>query len=262
MSAARVLTPYIVRPTLAQIAAIASRRPRGGVARGRSGAERRYTLPPSFVSSVPVTEYWDAAYNVTLGTGASSWAGMVSGYTLAQASGPSQPTYSSSDSKFNGRPSLSANGSQYIGGGPGLTPLPMYFWCVFSAASAAPAAVGSVFSATSNRLELNQNAGALTFFSRNTTATNNNGGVAAINTAYRGEASFTNSTSDFVKIGSTNTTGVNAGASTGGNLTVFAGTGQLWAGSVVAILVCAGVPSASERAALDSYAVSTWGAAT
>jgi hypothetical protein len=96
----------------------------------------------------------------------------------------------------------------------------------------------------------------------NVTANNNAG--STIGSYTRLEAQFTNSTSDYLKIGSTTVTGSNAGNSNPTAVGVNMAADKLGTSngniSIAEWLVVFGTPSAAQRAQLDAYAAARYGA--
>ena len=76
---------------------------------GRSQAEGSGGWSPFNLGS-KLLEWWDSSSGVNLsGSNVTSWVGKKSGYTVAQGTGASQPTYSATS--FNGAPGLTFDGT-------------------------------------------------------------------------------------------------------------------------------------------------------
>ena len=278
MSAARKLITFggelslceparrIVEPTPAEIIALNPRRPTGGRSRGRAGGiEGAPRNPTTIVTSVPIVEWWRADLGVT--TGATlNWVGQKNGTVLTQGTAAAQPTYSASDAAFGGKSSFTADGvndfltSTLAVPAPGTTA--RYYWFVFKAASTStPATTNVIFCGNANFCEevaqLNTNG---QHSSYNGVALSTS--IATVTSARRGEAGFTNSTADFFSYGATSVTGVNTGNNpdaTGWGLFSHGGVDSFWAGSLAEILITGGIPTDSERAALDAYGAVFYG---
>lgn len=101
-----------------------------------------------------------ADLGVTIATGVSSWAdqsgaGLVTGVT--QATGANQPTYSTGDSNFAGRPSLGFAGSQFLTSVTHTQAQPITTYAVASVTTEA-SAVFLISTAVSNRCDLYKDA--------------------------------------------------------------------------------------------------------
>lgn len=105
---------------------------------------------------------------------------------------------------------------------------------------------------------INQVNGTANLFNTN----QNNAGT--IGSFFRLEALYTNSTSDYLKIHSTNATGFNSGSNQGGTPGIRVGANQdpgAWSNiAVVELLKFSGQPSTDQRSQLDTYASGRYGA--
>lgn len=226
-------------------------------------------VAPSLITSVSVVEWLRSDLGYTAGA-TQRWVGQIAGTTLSQGTAANQPTYSASDAAFNGRPSLTADGTNDSMTSTLAIPFPgttaRYYWFIFKAASTvAPAANGALFSGNTNQCEqiLQMNSGdgdAGKMIAYNATARTT--GISTPATAKRGTALFTNSTSDRFSLGGTSVTGTNTGNTqdgTGWGIFSHGGADTFFAGSLAEVLILAGAPTAAEQAALDAYAVYLYG---
>lgn len=67
---------------------------------------------PSQLSGIQ--DWWRSDSGITTATGVSHWVGKVNGIDLAQATGANQPSFNATDANFNGRPSLTGNGTSQV----------------------------------------------------------------------------------------------------------------------------------------------------
>lgn len=222
----------------------------------RGGSAPRRT-PLTIVTSVPVVDFWDARYNISVATGVNLWVG-AKGTQALQGSGPSQPLYTSIDANFGGLPSITFDGvndslvSSLNMPAPGVTPA--YYWYVF-------------------RLVTWTLSGALTTFSSGTVTAvaycsavtpdmrpfcitpGNPNGNTSIGSARRGATYFSGSAADSLQIGNVTVTGaMGSGASNGFS---FGGApSNLCNYSLFCMGIWLGKPTAQEQSALDAWAIS------
>lgn len=189
------------------------------------------------------------------------------GKHATQATGSKQPALQSGG--LNGRNTLLWDGSddwmQLAGWdppAPGTTPI--FIWAVFRQLGWT---VGkSIYAgSTSTRLRLAQSTSTPGLTGNNTTATSLNNG-AAINTWVRSEHLFNNSTTDYLKLGSTSVTGVNQGntdALSGsfilGAQSVSSGSTQCANVELACILGLTYNPSGAELSAASAWVTSFYG---
>lgn len=239
------------------------RRPDTRFTRGRM-AGLPATAFHRLVSSVSVIGSWQSDLGVTLGTGVSAWADQTgNGYTLSQAAGGQQPAYNATG--LNGKPTITFDGTDDFMSNASLDlpAAPYFYWMVFSAVS---------WTVNDTLLASGSN-GVGQVLQRGSTpqigACNNGVSGAYFNTGavlgswYRMRVSFTNSTSDYIRIGSTNTTGTNMGtaaSAAGFNLGKNTSAANYANISVAALMVLGGTPSAAELSALDAAVTRFYGA--
>ncbi len=220
-----------------------------------------YRDPLLIVTSVPSVWYLNGDVGITIGTGVSSWADQSgNGRNFAQSTGANQPSYSGS--AISGRGAVTFDGvngvlfTPYVMPAPGTTP--SWYWIVFNSVTSGTGP--SIFSGSgSSRHRF--------YWSSAPNMAVNNGTASTVarptNTWYRAEILFTNSTSDYKKIGASSSTGINFGNSTG---LVNMCLGALSNGPtspanvIVAAFGCwAGEPTASEKIALDAWTSKYYG---
>lgn len=219
--------------------------------------------PLSIVTSKSPIFYLNGDLGITIGTGVSAWADQtVNGRNAVQATAGNQPTYNASG--LGGRGTVTFDGvddvlvMSYIPPAPGTTA--SWYWIVFN----------TIVSATSCRIFASSATTRHTLFWNPTTTIlmNNTTSVNSMlqprNVWYRGEVSLTNSTSDYLKIGSTSVTGANAGNNAGTvNFCIGAATSTPTFPSNTAIAAIGawnGEPTSGEKAALDAWVTSYYGA--
>jgi len=92
----------------------------------------------------------------------------------------------------------------------------------------------------------------------------NSNSAGVLGSFFRLEAAYTNSTDDFLNIHSTVSTGKNSGGDQGGTPGLRLGANQdpgAWSNiAVVELLKCSAVPTPEQRAALDAYGATRYGA--
>lgn len=219
--------------------------------------------PLSIITSKTPFFYLNADLGVTIGTGVSAWADQSgNGNNFTQATGGKQPAYNATDSNFGSRGSVTGDGSDdfisttWNPPAPGTTPI--WFFAVFRQIGYTN---GVYIMAGGNQiLGIAQLGTSPQMKILNTTATTANGG-AVIGTATRLEALFNNSTTDYLKLGSTSTTGVNSGNGDGGSYTLFArNTGSGPSNSAIACVgAWNGEPTSGEKALLGAWVTSYYG---
>lgn len=133
---------------------------------------------------------------------------------------------------------------------PGTTPT--WIWMIFRQNAWTNNDIILGNNAANANMQIRQTGTTPALVQQNVTQVNSNTG-APINQWVRGEFYFSNSTSDYVKLGSTTTTGAAAGnVSTVGRVLANRAAGTARAGfSLFAMIHTRGLPSVQERAALD-----------
>lgn len=268
-SAARIIQPepHIERASLADVIELSNgRRPSGGRSRGRAGGIEAAggSDPQSIIRSVSIVEWWRADSGVSqVANAVSQWTGKVNGTQLIQATGANQPTFAATNAAFNGQPTISGDGtndelvaSLAI---PAPSTTPRFYWFVFSlnAWTGGACLMGSgggntqiIFcnTATPQVRQFNGASGNL----------NSN---ATLGTSRVGEALFTNSASDYLKIGNSATVPFATGNNSAPSWAVFsAGGGGFCNCSYADILITVGAPTNSELARLANvYAAPRYG---
>lgn len=236
------------------------RRPGARFNRGRVATQPQIT-PRTILGSLA---WWVRSdLGITIGTGVSAWADQSgNGVNFTQASASLQPALIAG--ALNGRPVVRSDGvDDYMTATwPRVSPgtQPFYIWAVMSQLAWTGGFIGD-FSAAG--FMLRPNGGVSPQLQQfNGTYVNLNGG-ATLGSYFRVEAQFTNSTSDYFKIGSTLASGGNAGNGAGsGTLSLFSfipgsGFGQFAFAEIFAFL---GTPTAGQRSALDNYCTNLYGA--
>lgn len=223
--------------------------------------------PLQFLSTVQIVEWWRGDLGVDLGS-TYRWTGQFGGTVALQATAANQPAYVASSTVFNGKPCFTGDGvNDTLGVASFVTPAPgttaRYYWIICSLGNAAPATSGVILGSSGFCQDFFQPSGGLSCAIQNGATGPSNTGFAAINVAKRCEAYFSNTVSDFLKIGSTNVTGVNTLNNSSTGIGMFAvGTAapsNFWAGSIAEIIITNGLPSNGERASLDTYANTLYG---
>lgn len=252
----------IVEPTPAEIIALNQRRPTGGRSRGRAGGIDGWQQTPlTTITSVPIAFFYDSTVLSQSGT-VSSWTDLSGNSRHAvQATAGKRPAYAATDAAFGGKPSVTFDGvddelvTTVPVPAPGTTPC-YYFlvfmtitWTNLARVCGAPVATHLVYMNIGTP-QLNQYNGAAVNANTN----------AAVGSARAVEAYFSNSTNDFLNVGSVASTGGNAlngsstswamGSESGANFSNVA---------FAAALRTDGLPTASERAALKTWASLRYG---
>ncbi len=210
-------------------------------------------------------ERWKSTNGVTIGTGVSSWLGMVAGTDAANATGANQPTYNATGGP-NGKPSLLFDGSNdslaatFARAAPGTTPSVIILvarqitWTANDPLTNDVAAHGVI-----RQVGVSP---ALVIFCGGA-ANQSSNTAATLNTYVRIQAKFFNSTSDVLRVVATD--GAVTLATTGN----AAGTGPLFGRNNAATLfgnfeLCEVVfldvnPSAGQQTDVDAYITDEYG---
>lgn len=251
----------IVEPTPAEIIALNPRRPSGGRSRGRTGAiEGASFTDPSSIKSVQVIDWWRADSGVTVVTGASQWTGKLNGLNWVQATGAAQPTLNASDANFGNQASLTFDGvaqeMTLATAMPAAGTSPRCYWFVFRQISWANNE--PLFSGAGGTAHIVFQISASPQIGQYNGSNANFTGNAAVGSARIGVASFTNTTSDFLRVGSVTTTGQNAGNGAAASMVLGSFGGAGFCNYALAeLLITVSVPA--ELPQLQGYAVTRYG---
>jgi hypothetical protein len=209
------------------------------------------------------------AASVTIATGVSQWSDLhSSGNNYVQATGGNQPAYNANDGTLRARGTITGDGTDdfmtcaYDAPAPGTTPI-YWFGIVKQPTWAGPpnfilSGVGTIIGDSVNVI---QNGATPNLRLNNGVAVNNAG--LAVNTWGRLELQLTNSTADYFKLITTNTTGTNAGneTGTGGRFMFGIAAGALAANAAfAALLCCEGTASSRFRSFADYWTLNYFGA--
>jgi len=244
-----------------------SRRPGQRFNRGRiATAAPAAAAPVTPLTILGSLAWWVRAdLGITIGTGVSAWADQSgNAVNFTQGTGASQPTLVAS--AINGKPAVQFDGvddrmnATFARVAPGTQPF--YLWLVMKQI-AWTAGVRIIGDFVVNGCFLLQNSASPQIAQFNA-ATANSGGGATVGSYFRVESQFSNSTSDYIKKGSTNTTGANAGNGAGGGTWQLGARGDS-AGSpanveIAEAFLFLGTPTAQNRTDLDAYCTARYGA--
>ena len=248
-----------------------SRRPDARFNRGRIATVAGIAGPPPPVT--PLTILGSAAWwvradlGITIATGVSAWADQSgNGVDFSQGTGAAQPAFIAS--AINGQPAVRGDGAgdvmaaTWARASPSTQPF--YIWLILKQVSFAAgrtivgdytAPNGFIFEQSGSSPDVrmyNVSAGSVT-------------GGATVGSYARLEAQFTGSAADYIKAGAAAAvSGVNSGVlAGGGTLQLFKGGPSAGVASNVEIAEAfcfLGTPDAGQRAALDAYCTSRYGA--
>ena len=242
-----------------------------GLGLGLSVSEgpRILAAPLDIIPTANVIEYY-RTNNVTQASNiVSAWPDQ-SGKTSGGSQGTSskRPAYVASDPIFNNQPSIKGDGVDdhltFATGipFPGTTPS---YWFIVAAINTVPGSYGIVCGGNTNFFDvLGINNGTINnaIMRANTPTTSNNNGFGSAGVAKVVESYQSNSTSDFLQIGSVLVSGTNTGNQQDGSgwgLFSHGGTSNFINSSVALILRCNVLPSTNQRNALKAYAASLYG---
>lgn len=220
----------------------------------------------TIISSVPILRDWWADANVSeaggAGTGVSNWVDQVNAGSAAQATASLRVAYTAADATLNNKGSLRGDATDnYLQDAALNLPAPgttnIWIWIIFKQRTWASGRYFFGCSATAYRLE--QIAGVTPQLFAGMSSISSANGAGTLNSWFRGEMLFTNSTSDYLKIGATTVTGVNLGnTDPAAGFFLFArNVAGFIDGDIARIVICQGKPTAGEITALDA-AMSTY----
>lgn len=252
----------IVDPTPAEVVAI-TRRPVARQNRGRVSSAR-IASPLTIVTSVPILGWWRSDLGITQSGTVSQWVDQKNGITLAQGTAGQRPTFSASDANFNGRPSITFDGSDDEIFGTVATGVGVYYWWIFRQISWI--SNGVLFSNDTGAagvvyqwgLSVSPN---LAMTSQAAHDSNVNGG-APIGQTKRGACYFGNTTADFLQLGATLVSGGDAGNGVATTLYIggYGGAGLNGNYALAEVVLTGGLPTSAERTRLDAYGAVLYGA--
>ena len=221
---------------------------------GAAGAEP--LGPLDVLSGSSIVGYLQGELGITIATGVSAWASQISGTTLnmAQATTTRQPVYTANDATIWARSTVTSDGvddtmaSGWTFPAPGTTP--SFIRCVANRVT--DIVNGTLFGGNSN-LVCRCLRGSATQI-RNNDANNGPLVTMTVNTWYRTEHLFVNSTSDYLKVGANTGTGTDTGNNTSSAWRLFGVSGAATSPGNYALqklLVCNANPTALQKALLD-----------
>jgi hypothetical protein len=221
--------------------------------------------PLNIITSATVAGWWRSDLMCT-GALWENQANIGGGTGWTQGTGGAQPTYLASDAVFNGRPSLEWDGvddnmvSTITAPAPGTTN--RFYWVIADNISfgAGTSALISGFGGTAH-IVFRAGADAANQLTVNNGAALQGTANFTVGTARLVQVGLTNSVADFIKIGVSNATGVSALNNSAASMVLGAYTGAAGYARVKIseVLITNGIPSAPDRAALESYAVGLYG---
>lgn len=179
----------------------------------------------------------------------------------------SGPTLTASDVTLNNRPTLTfvAASSQSCDNAltrPAPLTTPTFIWAVVKTNTWTSNRVYFQDTVGANRFAVNMTGVTPAITMLNTTSVNSNTGLT-VGAWKRMEVGFTGSTNDYIKVGSTSSTGVSAGNNASLGARRMAGNTPLSAFSsfsIAEILIASAIPTAPQLAQLDAYVTSVYGA--
>ena len=212
-------------------------------------------------------EFWlRADQGITIATGVSQWNDLSGNNRhFTQGTAANQPLFVSN--AINSLPAVRGDGSNdvlsttFARVAPGTQPF--YIWLIMKQISwtSGKTIIGDY--TTPDGFIVDQVSPTPNIRQYNTTGANSNSG-AIIGSYFRIEMQYTNSTSDYIKCGSVNVTGSNAGNDPGGGtMQIFKGginSGTHGNVEIAEIFLFLGTPTSDQRADLDTYCTARYGA--
>jgi hypothetical protein len=243
-----------------------------GVCFGGGVSSPAPVTPMTLLPSVTVLQWHDTSLGLVAGSGGDATKcdqltdlGPAADKHSIQATSAAKPTIVPTG--LNSKPTILADGVDDLIACAGLTLpaptliAPIWFWAILNQRgyTNTDSLCGAV--AVGNNLRIVQsNATPLMRQNAGTNGNTNNG--AAINAWVRMRAMFNNDTSNYIRLGSTNATGVNCGATTAAGRQIFAaGSGTFGNFELAAWVITLGEPTGPEQTALDAWAAdpAQWG---
>ncbi len=229
------------------------------------GGSASPTTPLTILGSLA---WWVRAdLGITIGTGVSAWADQSgNGVNFTQGTGTAQPALVAS--AINGQPAVQADGAgdslaaTWARSAPSVQPF--YIWLIAKQASwgSLRSLIGDIkvfgFTALSN-----PSTPSLQVWNDSSNSGTNS--AATLGSFFRHEIYLSNSTSDYYKIGATSVGGASAANQPGGGTIQLFNrgdslAGRFWHGEIAEAFAFLGTPTAPQRAALDAYCTSLYGA--
>lgn len=212
--------------------------------------------PSDVIATTDIVGYLQGELGITIVTGVSAWASQIGGSTLsmAQATTGKQPAYSANNATVWGRSTVTADGTDdtVASGWTFPAPLTTPSWIRTVSNRVTDITNGTLFGGASNAVCRCLRGSATEV--RNNDLTNGPLVTMNVNTWYRTEHSFVNSTADYLKVGANSNTGTDTGNGTSSSFRLF-GVGATPTSpgnyAVQKFLVCKITPSALQRALLD-----------
>jgi hypothetical protein len=222
-------------------------------------------VTPDRIRSAALKAWYRADQGITIATGVSQWNDLSgNAYHLAQSNTTKQPTYNATDASFNSQATMTFDGSNDV---LFNSILPVGFNTTFVVLILKQIAWAgqSLFCGdiANSCCVVYQYSGSVSpqISIYNNNVGNTNGG-APIGVAKRIYASFTNSTADYLQVGSTKVTGTNVGPLTSNGWEIGGSTtGSNNANfSAAEMIIYNGTPADAELAVLDTYFSARYGA--
>lgn len=192
----------------------------------------------------------------------SEWKDQFAGRHYTQGTGANQPLFLPTDGP-NGTAAVQIDGAaRFLQASLALPPggvFPVFIWAVIRQDAFT---IGNrlISDSTSSKFLLYQHANGSPTMAMYDNVIVNPNTAAAIGSWVRAEVAFTNSSADYLKLGSTNSTGANAGSGVGPGDVRLGDASIAARGSIAEVLYLNALPTANEKTALDAYVTSRYGA--